>query len=399
MKAIGNRQKAEKRASRWVRRTCCFCLLPSAFYLVGAPTDAAEIHLKSECNATGLVRLGDIAEIHSNDAAEISRLKETELFPAPPIGGKSFVRAREVQDLLALRGVSLSQHRLTGSSQIEIQNGAKSAAPLLAGVARRAADRVEAAIEAHLRRQAGKDSAWDLEVQLDDDQLRAIAATKDSLAASGGQSPWTGEQEFQIVVPTASGQQVLAVAAKVTAVPLVVVAKRAMVPGDIVQRTDVKLGRAKTNDHDMPFHTLEEVVGKETKRAIVDGQAIEQDDLRSPILVRRGDAVHVYARSAGIQVRVEARAQEDGSRGDLIAVESMNMNRERFMVRVSGIREVEVFAQAADAEAAAGMASSETRPMRAARAKVTPDHRITGFRLPTQTAAAPNRTQAPTVQR
>jgi flagella basal body P-ring formation protein FlgA len=346
-----------------------------------------------------LVRLGDVAEIHTNDPAEAARLKAVELFPAPPVGGKSFIRAREVQDLLALRGVDHSQHRLTGSSQIEIRNGAKSAVPLLPGVGRRATDRVEAAIAACLRAQVGKESEWELEVHLDDEQVRILATTNDSISASGGHSPWIGEQEFNIAVPGSSGEQVITVIAKVTSVPLVVVAKRAMVPGDIVQRTDVKLGRAKTSDRDLPFHALDEVVGKETKRALVEGQAIEQDDLRSPILVRRGDAVHVYARSAGIQVHVQARAQEDGSRGDLIVVESINLNRERFMARVSGIHEVEVFAQAADAEAAAGMASTEARPPKAAHAKTLAERRVPGFRLPTQTAAAADAPRRSTVQR
>jgi len=358
----------------------------SLFALRGASVPAAEIQIRGECNASGLVRLGDVAEIHANDPAEAAKLKEMELFPAPPTGGKSFVRTRELQDLLALRGVNLSQHRFTGSSQIEIRNGTRGGAPLTSGTSRRVAERVEAAIAAHLRRQAGKDTDWDLDLKLDDEQVRLISASSESLSADGGQAPWTGEQEFSITVPGESGRHVLAVATKVVAVPLVVVAKRAMVPGDIVQATDVKLGRAKTRDDDLPCRDLEEVVGKETKRAIVEGQAIEQDDLRSPILVRRGDAVHVYARSAGIQVRVEARAQDDGSRGDLIVVESINANRERFMARVSGIHEVEVFAQTADAESAAGMRSAET-PLKATRPRKTADRSASGFRLPGQTAA------------
>lgn len=376
-----------------------FVFYPSSLIShLSSACQAAEIHLKSECNATGLVRLGDIADIHASDAEEGATLKNIDLFPAPPVGGKNFVRAREVQDLLALRGINLSQHRLTGSSQIEIRNGTKSAAPLTSGIARRVADRVEAAIAAHLRREAGKDTDWELEMHLDDDQIRLIDATKDSISISGGQSPWTGDQKFILSVPGTSGEQRLTVETQVTSIPLVVVANRAIVPGDIVRSTDVKLGRARTNDDDLPFHSLDEVIGQETKRAVVEGQAIKQDDLRSPLLVRRGDAVHVYARSAGIQVTVQGRAQDDGSRGDLIVVESINSNRERFMARVSGIHEVEVFAQAADAAAAAGMASTESRPLRAAHGK-TPDRRVAGFRLPSQKATTADGRKASPVQR
>jgi flagella basal body P-ring formation protein FlgA len=348
---------------------------------------AAEIQVRSECNATVLVRLGDVAEIHASDPGEAAKLKEMELFAAPPTGGKSFVRARELQDALALRGVNLSQHRFTGASQVEIRNGTRAGAPLTSSTSRRAAERVGAAIAAYLRQRAGKDTDWDLDLKLDDEQVRLLAASKESISASGGQAPWTAGQEFSITVPGEAGHHVFAVATNVTAVPLVVVAKKGMVPGDIVQATDVKLGRAKTRDDDLPCRTLEEVVGKETKRAIVEGQAIEQDDLRSPILVRRGDPVYVYARSAGIQVRAEGRAQDDGGRGDLIVVESINANRERFMARVSGIREVEVFAQTADAQSAAGMRTKEA-PLKAAHPKKTAEPSVTGFRLPAQTAAS-----------
>src|SRR5487761_1443723 len=116
---------------------------PSSFRV----SQAAEIQLKSECNASGLVRLGDVAEIHSHDPAEVRELKDIELFPAPPPGGKSLVRAREVQDLLALRGMNLSQHRLTGASQ---------------------------------------DDAWKIETALDEEQARIIDACKESIQAGGG---------------------------------------------------------------------------------------------------------------------------------------------------------------------------------------------------------------------
>lgn len=275
------------------------------------------------------------------------------------------VRAREVQDVLALRGLDLSRHRLTGSSQIEIRNGSKAAAPVSTSAARRATERVAAAIAACVRRQAAGDGEWTVEARLEEDHVRLVAASKDTLVARGGKPPWAGEQEFTITVPTASGDQAFVVTAKVAAVPLVVLATRAMVPGDIVQRTDVKLGQAKCNASDFPFQRLEEVLGQETKCAVVEGQVLKQDDLRSPLLVRQGDAVAVFARSAGIQVRTTARAQENGSKGDLIVVESM-LNRERFMARVSGIHEVEVFAQAADADAATSDGERRTAALKPA---------------------------------
>src|SRR6185437_5281160 len=132
-------------------------------------------------------------------------------------------------------------------------------APLSGSAARRATDRVQAAIDACLRRQGGAEHAWEVEVKLDDEQIRVVAATKEAVAASGGHSPWTGAQEFVLTIPGTSTPQRITVTAKVAAVPLVVVATRALVPGDVVQRTDVKLGQAKNDGSDILFHSLEEV--------------------------------------------------------------------------------------------------------------------------------------------
>ena len=51
----------------------------------------------------------------------------------------------------------------------------------------------------------------------------------------------------------------------------------------------------------------------------------------------------VRARAAGVVVRTYATARQDGSMGDLISVQSLE-TKGRFAARVSGLRELEVFA-------------------------------------------------------
>jgi flagella basal body P-ring formation protein FlgA len=67
--------------------------------------------------------------------------------------------------------------------------------------------------------------------------------------------------------------------------------------------------------------------------------------------VHRGEVVTVYARTAGIQIRTVARAREDGARGELVAVDSL-LDHSGFHARVSGIREVEVYARSPRVETA-----------------------------------------------
>ena len=70
--------------------------------------------------------------------------------------------------------------------------------------------------------------------------------------------------------------------------------------------------------------------------------------VRAPLLVRRGERVSVRARAAGIVVRTYATAQQDGSLGDLVQVQALE-GKERYAARVSGVRELEVFAAGASA--------------------------------------------------
>lgn len=125
---------------------------------------------------------------------------------------------------------------------------------------------------------------------------------------------------------------------------LVVAASRPIQKGDILRATDVSLTQVKSKrNDDFVFDSIEDVIGKQATRPIAIGHAIDSRHVRRPLLVRRGEVVTVYARSAGIQVRTNGRALEDGSQGDLVSVESL-INRDRYTTRVVDIQEVEVYA-------------------------------------------------------
>jgi flagella basal body P-ring formation protein FlgA len=120
----------------------------------------------------------------------------------------------------------------------------------------------------------------------------------------------------------------------------------------ILRAADVEMRRVSTKElrrDTLPRITrLEEIVGLETTRPIQSGQVLSRQMVRQPIVVRRGDSVTVFARAAGIQVRTIGQARENGGRGDLVVVETIE-DRQRFTARVVGLREVEVLAQGVDA--------------------------------------------------
>ena len=321
--------------------------------LAGGAT-GAEICFKPQCQLSEpVVRLGDLADIVGTDAATRQRLEAMELMPAPPPATRRSLRAKEVVDLLRLHGVTLSGYRLSGANQVVVEvetrrsDLVEAAKPNRFAV-RRATTRVRDAIVGYLQTVAAGQEAWQVGVTLDPTQVGRLAEGRGALQVAGGVAPWVGRQIFAIHAVDADGAGPFRVVADVSLPPAAVVAVRSLPPGVRIAASDVQLTRVATSSSGRfgtanVLRSLDHVVGRETTRAVTAGQVFDRTLLRRPILVRRSDVVTVYARTPGIRVRTSARAREDGSQGDLIMVESL-ADRRRYFARVTGPREVDVYA-------------------------------------------------------
>jgi flagella basal body P-ring formation protein FlgA len=321
-------------------------------------TVAAELRLRAQYTVEGpLVRLGDVAEIVGGDRAESDSLAATELFPAPAAREQRSLGVRELQDLLLLRGVNLAQHQFTGSSQVLVLGRAPAeraaTASLPAGMVRRAQRRVCEAVLKYLGDHVSAQKAWDVQAEVSEDQVRLLLLEPArAITVSGGQPPWTGQQRFTLSIDAAQGPARLAVDAKVGVRAPAVVTVNALARGTVIREGDVELQQTASADGAAgALRSLEDAIGRETVRAVPAGKVLTTDALRTPPWVRRGEVVTVYARTAGIQIRTAARARDDGSQGDLVSVQSL-LDRSTFYARVSGIREVEVFARSPRVETA-----------------------------------------------
>jgi flagella basal body P-ring formation protein FlgA len=341
--------------------------LPILCGSLAAAVKAAEIQLRAECRSDGgLILLGDLAEVYSQDAGEIKKLSAIDVVPAPPGGERRYLRTREIQDILAARGVNLRQLRFSGASQVTIigtletmpsrkeQAGRKAPAPAISP--RQASDLVRKALLTYLQQQSGSKMDWEIKFELTPDQVQALSpiqaltpsqspssATRE-VTVEGGTEPWTGPQQFTLSLPDAD--KPVAVRAEITLPPAVVVASRSLPRGSLIHAEDVRLqpgiavqGSARV------FQSLDEVIGKEVVRSIADGQILDDQWVRRPLLVHKGEIVTVYARSSGIQIRTTARSRDEGSRGELVTVETL-ADRKAFFARVTGPQEVDVYAHA-----------------------------------------------------
>ena len=324
----------------------------------GAAARAAEIQLRSEIHSDGgLVLLGDVADVRSADSAEQKQLAEIDVVPAPPAGERRHLRARELQDILAARGVNLRQHRLSGAAQVTIIGTLEQAPPraklavapkpaLVLPNPRRATETVHKALVEYLDERAARTADWETKFELGPAQVQAVCSAPQSLVVSGGHEPWTGPQTFVLTITVDGATEQTNLRAQVTLPPTVVVATRSLPRGTLVHADDVRLQPGKASQGEAHVYlSVEDVVNKEVVKTVIEGQVLDDVSVRRPVLVHRGEIVTVYARSDGVQVRTTARSRDDGTHNDLVAVESL-AERKPIFARVVGPQEVEVYAHA-----------------------------------------------------
>jgi flagellar basal body P-ring formation protein FlgA len=321
--------------------------------LAWSSSRAAELRLRQQCSPHGsVVTLGDVAEIYASDTHQAEKLAAVDLFPAPPAAQQRVLRVREVQDLMTLRGINLAEHQFSGSSQVVLTSASEpvradqSSSP---SALKRTHRRLQEAILQYLEAKTGSNEPRILQFEATATAARAAANPAQPISISGGTSPWTGMQHFEVSVNSSEGPQRCTLDVQVTVPTAVVAAVHSLSRSAVIRESDLALVHEAPSDGESSvFHAIEEVVGKQTTRAIPDGKIIAPDDLQAPLMVHKGDVVTVYAQSAGIRVRTTARARDDGALGDLVTMETMH-DRKPYQARVSGVREAEVLAQAVPA--------------------------------------------------
>lgn len=331
-----------------------------ALTLVSMSARGAEIRVReSAVLRNSIVRLGDIAEIVSANADEAAELAAIPLLPAPAAGTETFLSSTQLRDLLAANAVDVGLIQIHGAATVAIATPAVDVSKPLRSevVASRperevASQQIAAAIVQYLKQQT-EHELWDVTVNADPKMVELCWKSGPQMTIGGGQAPWTGRQRFTIA--GVSDVDPMTTYANVVRVEMVVVAVRPIAARDFVRATDVALRPYVGQMSDRVATSLEQVVGKETQQAIRADALLYVNQVRSPLLVRKGERVSVRARAGSVVVRTYGTVQQDGSIGELVQVQALE-GRERYAARVSGLRELEVFAAGASADDLAAVA-------------------------------------------
>jgi len=312
----------------------------------GARAGAAEIRVRAECCPPGaIVTLGDLVDLRCDSTSEAERLAQITLFPAPAPGLRRFISAREIQDMLLIRGIDLIDHEFRGAPTVLVVGRKPQRTPstnvrLASASPRLAEQKLHKALSEYLLRSA--DEPWQIAFDLDRDTAKWISAAQ-SLTVQGDQAPSTGRQCFEVTLEVGDVAKTVDVVAEVSLPPLVVVPVRSIPRETLIGRADLELKHLDRAATAGSIQRLEDLVGKEATRTLPAGKPITRSSVREPVLVQRGDVVTVIVRAAGIRVRARARARDQGAHGELVSVESLE-DRTTYLAQVSGVREVEVLA-------------------------------------------------------
>jgi flagella basal body P-ring formation protein FlgA len=331
-----------------MRRLRILLLTPLVALVLGTLVHGAQLSLRPRAElGASIVLLGDVVDIVGANDADRQELAAIPLVPAPAPGTQQFLTAAQIRDLLAAAGVNVGTLQFAGAAAVAINSPvvvAPQPTPSTMAVAElddaAVADQLTAAMVEYLRQQTGHDM-WDVELAPNEKLINASRGLGAQLTIVGGQAPWTGRQRFEVKGPGLA--RPLLAYARVERRQMVVIAVRPIAVGDFVRATDVELRSYAGNVSTRAAASLDAVIGKEATQAIRPETIVMTSQVRSPLLVRRGERVSVRARAAGVLVRTYATAQQDGSLGDLIQVQTLE-GRERYAARVAGLRELEVFA-------------------------------------------------------
>ena len=303
------------------------------------------------------VRLRDVAELKGTNTQTLSEIVVATLGPNEQ---NTTVTLTRVRDQLSQHGVNWGKLSLRGYAQCNVTrltNDSRLAddtgdvatfqaapAPLIANPM----EEISLGSTITLRERLIEFIAKFAET--DPTELRITFADHDDPALS--QSTWHDRYEFEPISSTALGRVPIVVRrfrddhlvdstrimVDVAKRYMAAVATRSIGRGQMFTPGDVEIREVYLDGAATPVADLAQVIGETAGAIVRAGTVLYDDDLRSPLVARRGQLMTVRCISGGLVVKTVGRAKEDGSRGQIIQVRN-ERTREYYAVRLTGTQQ------------------------------------------------------------
>lgn len=329
------------KAIQRLRKTICaltaFGLVAGLLFCSGPAVAAGtiQIHLRANARVNDeSIRLGDIADVRSDNVDLSRRLRNIDVGRAPLPGQSLLIHRGQVEMRLRQNDIDPDSCRIILQGPVKVL---RKHATVAAGQIRSA---VRAYINAH--------APW----AADQMKIRPIRYDRDHVLPCGSailrvtapkHTDWLGAIPFKVEIQV-NGRTVkrTSVATYIEVRQDVVVAAKPLgrnqpiTPAD-VRTQNMNLARVPANAVLRP----DQVIGQRADRSIAVNSVLRADQIYSPPVIRKGDTVQVLAESNHLKITTQAIAQEDGGTGDNIRV--MNIaSRKKIHARVIDSQTVRV---------------------------------------------------------
>jgi flagella basal body P-ring formation protein FlgA len=133
----------------------------------------------------------------------------------------------------------------------------------------------------------------------------------------------------------------LAVRADIEALARVAVTTGDLRRGTVLTERDINLAEMDLSELRDPCFDLAELIGKELRRSLRRGQPLNQVDVVSPPVVKRGEMVTITAHKGALLITARGEARENGAEGDFIKVRNISSQKD-LLCRVAASGQVEM---------------------------------------------------------
>jgi len=281
-------------------------------HIFAAGINTVQVFERSEVN-DDKIRLGEIAKIKSEDSALLKKLSEIFITNAPLPGKSRRIDESLIRNRLQQNDIDLSKIRLRVPRKVEVSRS-------FIEISKKKIEKIILDFVYGI-------VPWEKEQV----SIKKICVSNSAFLPRG-------KITYEVVAPRKTdflGNVPLSVCFKVNrqlekriwatvnieVLREMVVTKRPLRRYQMITKNDIhlkKMDLSKMKSNAMT--TLEEVLGKRTKRAIKTDEVLRRDHIELPPLVRRGDVVSIVAESNGLRITALGEVRKKGRRGETIKV-------------------------------------------------------------------------------